>query len=509
MVFKILIQMISTVVFAALPPEADEYLKQLPGGHLNAEFVVLRGIQKADAFRILGVQWKEAELEKDQALLPLEWNLNGGYTLSDNQFDVTNPFQPTRSQSRDLNLAIDKSFSTGTKVNISWAHGRRNLEFDAIPNDFQNMGSGGFLSDFNQSVASIGFTQDLLKNFLGRATHSELKAAEARVKSQQEAIKDQIGKQAVQLAQAFYSAWGLQEQIKSQNSFIARTKKLLRVVRRKYSNGAIELPEKLQMEAQLSISEGQLEEIQNELVQVWQSLVISLKLPQSFLDVDPNLVPTELDNPVPEALKLCDEVQGLQETIETQAMKLALEALDSQLVALKSQGLPDLKLMGQYMGNGIDPDGIVTAGEVFEGRWPAWQLGLTLNVPLGFRGTRLAQSKVVIEKMKLESRLKVAEQQAQTQWLSRCRRLKLDQANEVRYEKIKGSQAQRVRSQEKRFTYGRAPVNELVGAENDLGSWELRLVQQKAKTRLAAWNILQIQGALFKKYEPILQKALN
>lgn len=497
-----------------LPPEADKYLKKLPNGKLNAEYVVLRGIQSADAFRLLGVQWKAAQLEEDMQLVPFDWNLRGSYNLLDNRFQVLNPFAPTRTQGWDWNLGLEKTFDTGTNVDVSWNHSRRDLEFDAIPASFRNPaggsgGTGAFLNDFHQTVAQIKVSQDLLKNFFGRASRQGLKAARLRVQSTREQIKNQFSTQAVQLAGAFYSAWSLQEQVRSRAAFVKRTKKLLRVVTKKHRNGAVELPEKLQMEALLSIAEGEKQEIQNQLVQVWQNLVISLKLPPSFLDVDPILVPTELDNPVPEAIHLCENQKTLEETLETQSLRLALKSLESQLRSVKSMGLPELKLTGQYSGNGVDGQGGVASEEIFQGLGPAWQVGLMLNVPLGFRDTRVQRTRLAIEKIKLESQLKVAEQQSQSQWLARCQRLKLDRSNESRFASILDNQRRRMKSEEKRFAYGRVTVNDLVTAENDLGDWELRVAQQKAKTRLAAWEILQIHGSLYKKFEPILQKALQ
>ncbi|MEO1713296.1 MAG: hypothetical protein AAFU60_08175 [Bacteroidota bacterium] len=70
-------------------------------------------------------------------------------------------------------------------------------------------------------------------------------------------------------------------------------------------------------------------------------------------------------------------------------------------------------------------------------------------------------------------------------------------------------QKARVQAEEKRFSLGRVPVDQLVTAENDLSDWEFRYQSQAVKVRNIAWQVQRLAGEMYKKMSPLIEARLN
>ncbi len=509
--FLLLIVFIPFLSNAALPKDAQNYLEQIPEKKLTLPYVVKVALLHADAYRMIGLDYISADLEELGQIDPLtDTYLTGGWSYSDDNSTKTNPFQPLRAQSTQWNLGLQKGWSTGTTTSVQWQHDINDLEFG-------NLGPFGnsFITDYKQSVAVLNLEQNLLKDSFGYAFRKKREAARLRGDAIEWSARDSFESTTLQFIGEFYNAWLLQQQVSSLKDQVAREKRLVRILTNRSKKGAVEAPDLIQVEALLASNQTRLSQAKTQLAQQWEQLVIGLKLPKSFLGIDPMDVPTSIDDPVSAGLRVCGKEEPTK-TARIHSLEKRLESLESDYQASKNESLPDLKLVAGYRGNAIDSRAAQTVEDVFDGRddvgfglGPAWNVGVKLNIPLSNSAARAQRAQKYVQKEQTVVQLGLAVDELKTLWRSTCRKLEAERKNEKLYNRVVKEQKRRVQAEEKRFRLGRVGVNQLVTAEDDLGLWEFQSQQKSIEVRQLAWQVQRYSGELFKQLSPHIQSRLK
>ncbi len=497
---------------ASLPPEAKSYLNEIPDKKLTLPYVMKVALLNADAYRMIGLDYATAGLEELGQIDPqTDLYLLGGWSYNDDNSAKTNPFQPVRAQTNQWNLGLEKGWSTGTTTSLSWAHEMNDLEFS-------NLGQFGnaFITNYKQTVAVVNLEQDLLRDSFGYAFRQRREAARLRADAIEWSTRDSFESTTMQFISQFYNAWLLQQQVESVEAQIKRQKRLVRVLTNRSKKGAVEAPDLIQVEALLASNKTRLSQVRTRLAEQWEQLVIGLKLPRTFLGIDPMEVPTAIDNPVPTGLRLCGQLSEPTKTAQIHALEKRLESLKSDYKAAKNESLPDLKLVAGYRGNAIDGSAAQTVEDVLDGRdengiglGPSWNVGVQLKFPLNNSAARAQRAQQYVEKEKTQVRLALAVDELKTQWRSACRQLEAEVANEKLYLKVVKEQKRRAGAEDRRFRLGRIGVNQLVTAEDDLGLWEFQSQQKSIEVRQLAWQVQRFAGELFDKLSPHIQSRLK
>lgn len=492
--------------FGALPPDAQAYLNQIPGQTLTLPFVIKTAVEKAQAYRVLKYDYASSEIEELQVDSLTDTILTGSVGYSDDQSVKTNPFQPLRAQQTQWSLGVSKNWQTGTSTSLRWLQEQNDLEF-------ANLGTFGnsFLNEYKQAAAEIQVRQSLLQNSFGYAFRRQMEAAELRGKSIQWQARQSLEETTLAFIDQFYSAWLLQQNVKNLQEQVARQSRLVRVLGRRAKKGAVEKPDLIQIETLLATTKTSLSAVETDLAYRWETLAISLGFPESFLTVDPMEIPTNIDNPVPLALRVCGHKEPVK-TAQIHALEKNLEGLDEDYKATENMSLPELNLIAGYRGNSIDNDSTqnfqnILAGNDEDGigRGPAWNVGLQLKWALSNSEARAKQAQTYISKEKTAARLQMAVDNLKTEWRSTCRQLKVEWENEKRFSTIVSEQKKRVRANERRFNLGRLDVGSLVDSENDLGSWQFRRHQKKVEVRSLAWKVQKYSGEMYRNLAPAVE----
>ena len=506
------ILLLSLKVESALTPEAQTYLNKIPERKLTLPYVIKVALLNASAYKIIGLNYMTADLEKQAKIDPqTDTYLTGGTNYTDDNSAKTNGFQPARSKQFNWNLGVAKSWSSGTTTSLNWFQESNNLEFANLGPGFGNV----FITNYKQSVASVNIEQKLLKDSFGYALRKREQATEARSDSIKWQSRDQFETATIEIINLFYNAWLLQEQVKSLTEQVERQKKLVKIMTRRARKGAVEKPDLIQIEALLASLKTRLSQVRASLDYQWDNLVIQLKLPKSFLAIDPMDVPTAIDNPVPLGIRVCGQKEP-SKTAAVFTLEKQLEGLDADFQASKNESLPDLKLVAGYQGNSIDGSAGTNFDNVMRGRvnngfglGPSWTVGLKLEFPLDNSAARAERAKNFISREQVSTQLISEVDNLKTRWRKACRDLKTEWENSKIYQNVVLEQKKRVKAQDRRFRLGRVSVNELVVAEDDLGSWQFQNQQKAVQVRLLAWQVQQYSGELYRQLSPYVQQRLK
>lgn len=500
--------------YSALPPEAQAYLNKIPGRKLTVPVVVEAALRSSDAARMIGYDFASADLEELGVGATTDTNLSLSGTYTDDNSAKTSAFQPNREQRQDYELGIQKNWATGTNTSIGWIQNSYGAEFPPPQGgapDFSN----AFLTHYKQSAAVVNLEQSLLKDSFGYAYRKKREAARNRGAAIQWKTRSDLENLTFNIIGQFYGAWLAQEQVKSIEGQVKRQKRLGKVLKRRARKGVVEKPELIQFEALVTSTEARLDVAKAALANQWEKLVIGLKLPMAFLNIDPMEVPTQIDNPVELSLRLCGHKEP-KKTAEISALENQLDGLDADFKAAKNDSLPDLKLVAGYRGNSIDGRASETVANVFggiddngTGRGPAWNVGLKLQMSLDNSAARSNRAQKYIAKEKTAAQLRIAVDDLKSQWRDNCRRLRMESKNEKVFNSTVTQQRKRVSAEEKRFSLGRISVNDLVTAEDDLGTWEFTSQQKSAEVRQLAWWVQKSSGEMYKRLNPLVEQLLK
>jgi outer membrane protein TolC len=491
-----------------LPPQAKAYLDQVPGQKLSLDFVVQTALMNAEAFQILGYDYATAELEELGQVSPITdtYFTAGGEYVDDNSVKP-NPFQPLRNRRWEWNMGLQKNWGTGTNTSVGWAYDTNNLEFELPPGL-----AGDFLTDYKQSMAVVQLEQSLLKDSFGQGFRERLKAARQRAQSIKWKAREDLESLTLQFINEFYSSWLMQQQVASLRAQVERQQRLVKVLSQRNKKGAVEAPELIQYQALLASTQTRAQQAKTALANQWEKLVVSLKLPSEFLQIDPMDVPTTIDDPLAQSFRLCMNKEP-KKTPAIYALEKNLEALDSDFRAAQDDSLPDLKLVAGYRGNSIDTSAARTVSNVLQGeqadgfgRGPAWNVGLQLVWPLSNSAAQAQRVQKHIQKEQTAARLRIAVDELKTGWNDLCRRLKAEAENDRLYRQVVGQQKNRVEAEGRRFSLGRSRVDQLVTAEDDLNNWEYNSQQKSIEVRLLAWQVQKFSGELYQKITPYVEQ---
>lgn len=512
MILAFFVLLLSAPSFSALPPDAQSYLNQIPEKKLTLPFVIQMAIQNAEAYRVIAYDQATATLEElGQVSSLTDTYLQAGTTYSDENSVKTNPFQPLRTKQWQWDVGLQKSWATGTQTKLGWVYDNNELEFDGSLGGFANT----FLSQYKQSAVALELQQNLLKDSFGSAFRAKRSAARERAKAIQWKAREDIENLTLNFIVEYYKSWLLQQQVASVEEQVKRQERLLRVLRVRSQKGAVEKPDLLQVEALLVASQSRFQQVKADLSSQWERLVLSLDFPTSFLSVDPMDVPTTIDNPVPLSVRLCGSKEPVK-SAQWHSLAQTKEGLDADLKAAKSESLPDLKLLAGYRGNSIDNQASTTFENVLKGRddngfglGPTWNVGLRFVMPLENSASRALRAQKYVQMEQTAARLAMLEDDLSAQWSDVCRRLKVEVGNEASYQRVVDQQKMRVRGESTRFELGRVRVNQLVTAEDDLGSWEFAYQQKAVEVRQLAWQVQKLSGELYRQLSPVIETAME
>lgn len=488
-----------------LPADALELLNTFPKKAVTLDLVLKLAVQKSDSFKILKseVELIDVPLLEAQTLTPL--TLTGSLEYTDNRNAPINPFSFIRQESSVYSLGVEKKFITGTTLSADVTHNK--FYFELPPGPFVVQ------PQVYQSLTTLKISQSLLKDAFGASTKSYVQAAELSSEASRFEHENKVQTWSLDLAQIFFEAWLAQKNYEAQIENLKRRQQILNLTQIKFKRGTSERPDILQALTSKTNAELLSEEAFLSLKEKWRGLVMTLKLPSHWMNINPALIPLEIEDESHSAKEACNKNLAKQDLSSITSYELkTLEKLTSasklKLKASKYEKRPTLDLYGSYAVNGVDIDQrSTTFSEMADQDFPAWSVGLRMSYPLGDAAQKSKEIKASVDYEQSKKRLQESKDQLRLAWYSFCDQMELLRTSVNERQRILKQQNERRELESRRFNIGRVSLlNVIQSGDDHTLAWQ-SLLQAKANLQLTALKILALDQKIFPRIENYIRES--
>lgn len=473
---------------AELPDDARAVLDKLPGKTITLDVVVGRSIEASDSFQAVKAQASAIDAPGLRGRAPLDLRLFGNAHRVLNRNEPQTPFNPNRLTENRYSGGVETYFQTGTGLRAQVAHGPTEIGFLSTP-----------AFSYFETRGELAVSQNIWKDAFGYGTRRTARAGELLTEAAKHAFQESVEEWTTEIVQVFYGAWLAQARVRASETNVARRRRLSDITGIKSRRGTAESPDILQVKSALLHAQTLLAEAEQSLGDRWRGLVIQLKLPDSWIRIDPREIPITLDDPREPALGLCGaegEAGRAPESTST-TKKLDLQAEGARLTAESARNAvaPEVKLTGSLVTNGIDRDSrSITVTETRQLAHPAWTVALDLSIPLFQYAERAAAHVAVADEERFSALSSDARGGLKLKWLNACQDLHRLEKSGALLAEAHESQLQRWRQEEERFRIGRTSTLAVIQSGDDATAAEWSLRQSEVERRLAAWRVRRLAG---------------
>jgi outer membrane protein TolC len=364
-------------------------------------------------------------------------------------------------------------------------------------------GLGNFIGNttYSEPRVTLSLSQSLWKDSFGKATREALRAASLQERAIENFLVSQTGQWAYEIADVYYQAWLAQSKARADYDNLNRQQRLLSIVKLQQRRGTSDKVDVLQVESSLKLAEQTFADSRQNVSRIFKALVLSIGFPEMWLEVDGNLVPTKIDQPIDEASKLCRSgwSSASENNPKLKQLVTELKATESQLAAAKNRVGPDLRLQLAASANGVQP----TFNEAFEdvSSWqnPRYSMGVVVSVPLEMKAEKAEVLTSLTQKTSKEYELGQTRSDLQAEWVANCENLQRLKFKVSEFRRMMSLQKERVDLEEKRFRIGKTGAFQVIQAGLDATNAELAFQQSQVEIRKVAWRVQQMNGSVSAK----------
>jgi outer membrane protein TolC len=485
-----------------LPAEAQKVLDGIPGQALTVDFVLQKAMLSSESFREIVSQTILAEVPRLQASSLTDTSLTFGYNRIDDRRQPNSPFGFLRTQQWAYSAQASRNFLTGTNLSLELLHAETQ---NILPAQFVTAGSSASFTSFD-SRATLSISQNLWKDFFGSSLRKQDEAAEEQSVAIRHNVDVSTEEWSLGIIRLYYSAWLAQSQLKQNDAAVLRRERLERIVGLRAQRGTSEAPDVIQVKSSRTNSALQSQSTSQQLHDIWRNLVVSLKFPESFLEVDARLIPLKLDDPVTPALQSCSVKTEDTQSLQVKSAEAAAKSAKLQLEAAQSLARPDLKFVGQLGQNGVDfVDRSKSFDRFRDGTGNMWAAGLQFTMPLGMNAEKARVAQAYADSMKADATLNRTKDDARIAHVNLCQDLERLRQSSTSLQQMVEQQQKRVSLEENRFRLGRIAAFQVMQAEDELMATVIASSSTEIEIRLTAWKLLREKAELKKHLQKLAQ----
>lgn len=473
-----------------LPENAKKIVENLPDKKLNLEFIIALGLKSQSYKSIVApLGSKNAALLDAEALLDTQLKLSAQYM--DNRNEGESAFSPLSSVGSLYNLTLSRNTTLGGQALVMINKKDTDFTYSSTANGF-GLNNG---YQYTHGV-TLGWTQSLWKNFLGRGVRSGLNAGESTTHEVEAQVALAEEKWFVGMSSTYYTAWQLQAEIRALQKSVDRKKRLQSITQLKLKRGTSEKPDFLQVNSTLLNTQLSLNGVEKSLSDIWKDLVVSLDLPLDWLSADPMQVPMKLDEPIGRALLICKDNNStwVEKNQNWQQTYHHWQSSKEMYIKSKEDYKPELNLNLKAYMNGIDTNSSTSFSETIEADHPQYSVELSLAMPLGRSKQKADQQRAHANQLISQIQHANKRDQLIADKSKFCDDLVQKMENLKLLETISSNQIERARLEEKRFQIGRAPLLNVIQAGDEAMSAEMNWKREQVKVRNLAWGLIILNG---------------
>ena len=423
--------------------------------------------------------------------------IDGRLAVTDAQAESSQPFSPNSTKGTTLSAGASRLFETGTMIRGEVMTSQRDLKFDA---------PSAAAGKSYETSASLSLRQSLWRNAFGKAVRLRRDAAALADKGTVDSIADRKSQYAVTVSGLFFHAWQAIAQVRAAERRLARQEELLRITRVKSNRGTAEAPDLLQVEAGAILAADRVKDARNQVDDIWQQLVILLKLPSAYAAMDPTKLDIRLGDVMPTVEASCSEADPAS-FARMKSATAAVDAATAQLAATRSDRSPDVFFEARYSANGIDAKQGKSISETTGRDHPTSSFAIGVEMPLGYPRTDADLQETLRQKNAAEIRLSQVRSQYATDRPILCTEVKRLQERKTALESALKKTTARAKEETNRFRLGKIDAFNVIQAENDLTDTQTAIDILMADLHQVAWRLLYLSDRLVPYMQPYLAAA--
>lgn len=464
--------------------------------------MILQGTLKTVQFQKLQLQL----LTKDSARVRVESQLEprSGASLSllNNHAQALGPTATDNAQHYQLKLSHNQMLKTGTALTAEWLLEHRSADFtmEQLPD-----------SSSYQSQFAFAVKQSLTRNFWGKSYQAQLDAARMQEQAIEQRVASETETMLMGIVEIYHRAWLVRERLAAARRNLALQWRLRKVIRAKSELGTAEETDLLQVKSAVAESRQRVRDSKKTLKDIWYQLVIPMRLPPEYLDVDVEKITIALESGQEFALATCKDWQqqnfdNLQTSPQMDFYKKSWEALQYRLMTQKERLYPDIFVALRVTNNGMNES---FGTSIFDSVFSAdLTLSLTagIEMTLGNHAARADLKDIVQQQHMLELNIAQLKDNLRLNALTGCDRVRRLLAKEKVLKRVLSNNKQRVALLEEKFELGQTEVLSVIQAGREVISTELQLKETVQDMAVSAWKIRQNAGQVLTYLQGLIEK---
>jgi len=471
----------------------EEALDKLPGKALTVEFVLSTAVKSADVFDQLRAELHKSPIPLLRSRMSLDPAFFGGLLYQDNSGEPGTTFEPSGRETFAARAGVRGRLPTGTSLQASTQHEKSELNFATAPD-----------TKYHLNRLEFSASQSLWKDSFGQSTRSLMRSGTSGSEAMVYAVKVKGENLLLQFIGLYLEAWLAQNRVATARDSLERRRRLKRSVDARLKRGNAVRSEGLQVSSAVLSSEVELINAEKSLQETWRSLVIGLKMPVSFLNIDPTKIPVKLDESIQEAEKLCQQLKEsdvINRNNEVAASRLLAQSEEAKSEFANTQSRWDVLATGKIAAQNRE--------DRFSNAWsdsaafknPDWSVGLELSIPFLSLREKADRQEALSNTMYAKASESLTRASIQIRWANSCAALSASKKEIESFRQNAANQKSREAFESERYQVGSTSAFNVVSAGDDLSFADSSWRRAEAVARLTAWQVLVLSGEIIKKFQ--------
>ncbi len=464
--------------------------------------MILKGVLNTAQFKKLQLELLVKDNARERIAAQLDAQVGANISLlNSNAQTPAGPLSVDHTQHYQLKFTHHKLFKTGTALSAEWLLEHRASEFSAeqIPD-----------SDHYQSQLAVTIKQSLGRNFFGKAFAAQLDAARTQAQATEQQVTVKMEEMLLGIVDIYYRAWLLHEQFNAAQRQLSLQRRLYKVTHAKHELGTAETTDLLQSRNVVTTARQRVRDTEKMLKDIWYQLVIPMRLPRVYLDVEMEKLTLVLGHDTEFAVAKCRDWQihnyDNMHSTQLDFLYSSQDALRQRLFMHKDKMLPDIFVSLRLANNGADASLIKSVNSSLLSVNPTWALTAGINMTLGNHAARVDIKNTLQQQHMTELSIEQTQDSLRLTALTICERLQRLAAKRKVLQRVLRSSKRRVVLLEERFNLGQVDVLSVIQAGGSVIETELQLQETVRDMATSAWKIRRNAGGVMDYLQSMMKK---
>ncbi len=391
-----------------------------------------------------------------------------------------------KAVNNDYSVGISKKLSSGAIISIDQVNNRQWTESSAVT-----------MNPSHDSSLGITVEQELGKNFFGIQDRGDVKITQIDIQNSEYSSLDKIEKSLADVQVAYWDLALAFDLLRIEKDMLLQAERLYLINREKLSDGLVEKPDFLASEANYKQRISDVAILKNTVETKTNVLKLNLNLTHDMSDIIPE---NQLALNAQEARIEASLINAFDHRRD---YKQALNDVRMRNIGIsmkKNNAWPEINLKASLARNGLGGDFNESIKNISKEDHPDFSVSLNVVIPLENRSARSQLKKAEFQKAQALIGLKMTEKTIMINVVDQVRLCNTLLEKAKQQKEIAELQAQKLKEQEKIFSYGRGDVDTIVRYQGDALMAQKQAAQALFDYKVALINLDVKQGILLQQY---------